>query len=552
MLTNLFFHDIPGVRVERVYREGHLIHLQATTTRRAARCPLCRRRSKRVHSTYIRTLADLPCVDSRVLIHLRTRRFVCRMRWCRRKIFTERLPQLVAPSARRTTRLTDRLRREGVALGGEAGARQVRAAGMPVSPRTLLRLIRTLPGPADGPVRVLGIDDWSYRKGRSYGTILVDLEAHAVLDLLPDRTTATVAAWLVRHPEIEVISRDRAGAYAEAARLGAPQAIQIADRWHMLKNLTETVEDVLRRHHAAVRRAAQPPPSSAAPTTADTLQATSACATPRERRSRADHQTQVRRERRLARYDEVVALHAQGVGQREIATRLQIGRHTVRRYLRSHDFPERVNGTRRRPLLAPYEAYLRARWAAGERNATRLWQEIRERGYQGAARNVRAYLASWRAQPARPGPTPQARPATAVAASPPPPTYSPRQAAWLLLRRPEGLDPEEQAYVARLIALCPDIGPVQQLAHAFQRLMRERIMAALVPWLHAAEASGIPEMHGFAGGLRADQDAVTAALVYAWSQGQVEGSVNKLKLIKRSGYGRARIDLLCRRLVEAA
>jgi len=150
-----------------------------------------------------------------------------------------------------------------------------------------------------------------------------------------------------------VISRDRAGAYAEAARLGAPQAIQIADRWHMLKNLTETVKDVLRRHHAAVRRAAQLPPSSAAPTTADTPQATSACATPRERRSRADHQTQVRRDRRLARYDEVVALHAQGVGQREIATRPQIGRHTVRRYLRSHDFPERVNGTRRRPLLAP-------------------------------------------------------------------------------------------------------------------------------------------------------------------------------------------------------
>src|SRR5262249_41704067 len=154
----------------------------------------------------------------------------------------ERLPDLVAPRARRTARLLEHLRRTACALGGEPGARLAQAAAMPVSPRTLLRLLRAVTLPAPGPVRVLGVDDWSRRQGRAFGTILVDLEAHAVLDLLPDRTAATLAAWLGHHPEVEVVSRDRAGAYAEGIRQGAPQARQVADRFHVVKNLTEAME----------------------------------------------------------------------------------------------------------------------------------------------------------------------------------------------------------------------------------------------------------------------------------------------------------------------
>ena len=219
MLTKLFLPDVPGVRVDRVWRDGPTIHLEVATTRRWAQCPVCRRRSRRMHNHYDRTIADLPCRGAGLVIHLHTRRFICQVRWCRRTIFCERLPDLVAASARRTIRLHGQVLRTGFDLGGDPGARHLAAEGTPVSPRTLLRLVRAVPLPAAGPVRVLGIDDWAKRKGRSYGTILVNLETHAVIDVLPDRTAETVAAWLLEHPEVAVVSRDRGGAYAEGCGL---------------------------------------------------------------------------------------------------------------------------------------------------------------------------------------------------------------------------------------------------------------------------------------------------------------------------------------------
>jgi transposase len=223
MLTNLLFPEVTGVRVNRLWREGSTLHVAATTTRTRARCPCCGRRSRHVQRWYEREIADVPCCGAVVTLHVRTRRFWCRVRWCRRRIFCERLPDLVAPWGRRTARLREQLRQDTLSLGGEAGARRATATGMPVSPRTLLRLVRAAPLPAVGLVRVLGVDDWSRRKGRDYGSILVDLEAHRVLDLLPDRTATTRATWLGLHPEVEIVSRDRAGADADGVRQGAPR-----------------------------------------------------------------------------------------------------------------------------------------------------------------------------------------------------------------------------------------------------------------------------------------------------------------------------------------
>jgi transposase len=217
MLTQLFFPAVPGLRVDRVWQEEQIVHLAAHTVRTAARCPLCRRRSKRVRSFYVRTLADLPCCGQRVRVHLRVRRFACRVRWCPRRVFAEQVGDVTTPHGRRTVRLRAQLEQTGFALGGAAGARHARAAGMPVSGRTLLRLVRAAPCPVPGRVRVVGIDDWARRRGRTYGSILVNLETHAVIDLLPDRTAATAAAWLATHPEVQIVSRDRGGAYADAA-----------------------------------------------------------------------------------------------------------------------------------------------------------------------------------------------------------------------------------------------------------------------------------------------------------------------------------------------
>jgi transposase len=534
------------LRVDRLWREGATLHVAATTTRKRARCPCCGRRARRVQSRYVRTVADVPCGGTTVRLQLRARRFWCRVRWCRRRIFCERLPDLVAPWARRTVRLRAQLQREAFALGGEPGARHAGADSAPVSARTLLRLIRATPLPTVGAVRVLGVDDWARRRGRTYGTILLDLEAHRVLDLLPDRTAATLATWLGQHPEVEIVCRDRAGAYAEGARRGAPQALQVADRFHVLKNLTETMERVLRRHHVALRAAAR----AAACATGEPAAPTPPSA-PR-RPTQAQQAQQVRRACRLARYQEVMALHAQGCSQRQVAAALGIGRQVVRRFLRADGFPERVPSTARPSDLQRYEPYLRERWAAGCDNAFLLWRELQAQGYPGSASNVRHFLARWRAQPGRPGTKGPRHVATSGPPPPPVHPYSPRQTTWLLWKVKAALSDDERAYVDQLRRACPSLGRLQVLAHAFREVFRTHDRPALACWLEHADQSDFPELHGFAAGLRADRAAVEAGLTLPWSQGQVEGQVNRLKTLKRAMFGRAHLDLLTRRLLHAA
>lgn len=552
MLTTVFMPRVAGVRVERVWREGPTIHLGVAGTRGWARCPLCQRRSQRQHSRYDRTLADLPCGGDRVIVHLRVRRFVCRVRGCRRTIFAERLPDLVAPFARRTARLTDHLVRTAFDLGGDPGARHLAREGVRASARTLLRAVRSFPLPCGGPVRILSVDDWARRRGRSYATILVNLETHRVIDVLPDREAATLAAWLSLHPEVEVVSRDHAGAYAEGIRQGAPQAIQVADRWHLTKNVGDAVERALARRHRALRAAAEAvarderervaapreiavpdPPPGALPSA------------PLERPAAGRAAAQ---QRRQERYEEVRGLREQGVSMAEVARRLHLARPTVRKLAQAATCPERVP---RRRLLAPFEPYLRHRWAQGCRNARALFDELRAQGYRGSYPHLRHALGRWRDQPARHG-------RAAWVPTPPPPAMpalrpiSPRRARWLLVC-PEGdLDADDRAFLAHLLALCPEVGTIQQLAQRWCALIRERDLAALEPWIHAAEASGCDELRSVASGLRRDRVAVHSALTLAWSQGPTEGKVNKLKVIKRAAYGRSSFDLLRQRVLYAA
>jgi transposase len=544
VLTHLFFPGVSGLRVDRVWREEQICHITLTTTRHAARCPLCQRRSKRVHSHYQRVIGDLPCGGSAVVLHLQVRRFVCRVRWCRRTIFTERLPTVVAPSARRTTRLQERLLHDGFDLGGAPGARHATAEGMPVSRRTLLRLVRAAPTPAAGRVRVVGIDDWASKRGRTYGTIVVNLETHRVIDVLPDRTAATVATWLAGHPEIEVVSRDRAGAYAEAARQGAPQATQIADRFHLLKNVTEALERYLARKHAALRQAAAAPsPPAPAPAAGEAappedLLAAPAPAPPHASRSPKARLSQERRARRVTRYEEVMALHATGASIRAIASATHLNKRTILRFIHAETFPELQPRAPRTLALTPFLGYLRARWDAGCHNAQQLWQEIRAQGYPGGRTVVAAYLHAWRVRPASAGQAsvPQAA-ATTTAVS-----CAPRHVCWLLLRPPDTLAAAELAYLTRLYHCCPQVAVVQALVKEFATVLREQDVAGWYAWLHGMEMSGIAELAGVARSMRQDRQAIEAAITQEWSNGVVEGKVNKLKVTKRVMYGRATFE----------
>jgi len=220
--------------------------LDVAVTTSQAYCPTCTQPSTHVHSHYRRTLADLPWATTPVQLHLRVRRFWCETPHCARQTFTERVPQVAPCSARATARLRARQTSTGLALGGAAGARDLARQGVPGSRNTLLRRVRGLATPAAPRPCAVGIDDWAKRKGHTYGTIVVDLDRHCPVDLLEDRTAETVAAWLQAHPEVTVVARDRAEAYTSGVTQGAPDAVQVADRWHLLKNLREAVEAELR------------------------------------------------------------------------------------------------------------------------------------------------------------------------------------------------------------------------------------------------------------------------------------------------------------------
>jgi transposase len=586
VLTAVFPY-LTTLHLEQIVVSDQHLTLMLQSQRATARCPSCCQHSRRVHRRSVRTVTDLPCAQYGVRVSVQTRRFRCLTPTCARRTFRERFPELVPVYGRRTPRLRARLEQLGVALGGRPASRLVgrQTIADGVSRTTLLRLVRALPAPLATATRVLGVDDWAQRRGRTYGTILVDLETHRPVDLLPERSATSFAAWLGTHPTPERIARDRGGAYADGARQAAPAAVQIADRFHLAKNLGEPVEALLHRHHRVlgeVAREAQaadttasPPATEHAVTATDVGVAPTPSPLPAPAPTRHDIRLQQeRRARRLDRYTQAQALHAQGHRLHHIARRLGLAHGTVRRLVHADVFPERQPRAARPSQLAVHEAYLRTRWEAGEHNAARLWRELRARGFSGAAIAVRRHVTSWRSGPARVGR--RERRDEAGPTAPPQPLFapSPRQTRWLLLREAhqrghvaavnalddhkrhtgldEPLDDREHRDVAGLLDRSVAIRTAQVLAQEFRLLLRGGDSVGLKRWLQAARDSALPEFCSFVRGVQRDRAAVEAALAYHWSSGQVEGQINRLKTIKRQMYGRAQPDLLRQRLLHAA
>jgi transposase len=524
--------------------------LRVTSTQALVHCPVCRFPTRRIHSRYVRTVADLPWGPWRVALQLHVRKFFCANGRCTRHIFTERLSVLVAPWARRTQRLAHWLVHIAVELAGTAGARLSRALGLAVSRNTILRLLRRLPLSRGATPQVLGIDDWAFRKGQTYGTVLIDLERHQALALLPDREAKTVALWLQAHPGVGVITRDRFRAYADGARQGAPDAIQVADRFHLLQNLAEALDQVFNTHRKALDAVnaalGQVPVTRPNGTVAVPVPPPSP---PRIAKELA-HQRQTRR---LALHQQIWAFHQQGWPGRAIAQQLGIGKNTVFRYLRTETLPERKRRTDRGcSILTPYTTYLLDRWNAGCRDALRLFRELQQRGYPGSYATVARYAQRLRhAQEGAPQQRRRRHPLPLVTA-PPHRTLTPRQATWLVLRRPEQRTPAEEHLLAQLTAQHAELGKAIALAQDFAQLVRQRQAQQLDPWLARAAESPLGPLQRFAKGLRDDYDAVKAGVTLPWSNGPVEGHINRLKTLKRQMFGRASLDLLQRRFVLAA
>jgi transposase len=523
---------LPGFEVDAVQEREDVIEIVAHSIVAEAICPACQQRSTCVHSYYQRAPADLPVADRRVRLALTVRRFRCVNQHCAKVTFAERLSEVLAPYRQRTDRLETAQGAIALAVGGQAGQALALKLNIPASRDTLLRIIRRTPDLPPEDLAVIGVDDWAQRRGRVYGTLLVDLERRRAVDLLPDRTAETLAQWLHTHASIKIVARDRSGEYARGISAGAPQAQQVADRWHLLVNLREALEkllDRLRPELTTCRLVKMPEKPGEIPMIRQRHRGRTEVAAREGRRARA-----------LALHETVHRLHQAGCPIGAIARQLNLSRTTVYRYLSMSSLPERSARPHRASILDPFVDYLRQRWTAGCRNASQLWREIKQQGYPGTRRQVAQWVYERREQPGR------TTPRKYVQRDPPSADRKPLPAArrlvWLFLKQTDQLTPKELSLRDELLTH-PLLTQARQLAQDFQRIVRQRQAQSFEAWCTACEKSKIPELTNLAAGMRRDP-AVKAACCSKWSNGQTEGQVNRLKMLKRQMYGRANLDLL--------
>ncbi len=534
--------------IEEVSSAEGVLRVVARSDQTQALCPSCRRVSGRVHSSYIRAPRDLPLCEQAVRLQLHVRRFRCLNTSCVRRTFAEALPELLSPRARRTSRLIRAQHEVGLALSGEAAARLLDELSMTTSADTVLRNIRAQAERSPTQVRVLGVDDWALRKGRTYGTILVDLEKHCVIDLLEDRTGDTLARWLEAHPGIEIIARDRSTEYARGASEGAPNAKQVADRWHLLLNLQQMLERWLQTQRGALRRL---PLSPEMQQKAQKLLLNEGPLG--QTRGAAKAASQATREQRLEQYHKVKELYAQGTKLLTISKTLGMSRGTVRTYAYADTFPEWSRPPKLPSMLDPYLSHLHKRHAEGCENASQLWREIQAQGFSGKRWQVLKWMKQRRRvlSPHTPYKN-SARPVKEVVVETPTslPLPSAKRLAWLLSQHLADLSTED-ALVLAYILQDKRVALMREQAISFRAMVRKQKHGNLNAWLDEARTSGITTLQTFAKGLEQDREAVRASLETPYSNGQTEGQVNRLKTLKRQMYGRANFDLLRQRVLLA-
>lgn len=529
-LIEVLFPYLAAVRVDGVSRVGGVVRIEARTSHLTATCPGCGTESGRVHARYVRRLADAAVGGQRMVIWLRVRRFACVAATCVKRTFAEQVAGLTVAYGRVSLVLKGVQEKLAAVVAGQAGTRLTRRIAIPASRSTLLRRLRAMPLPQVTAPKVLGVDDFAIRRGQTYASILIDMATHRPIAVLGDRSAATFAAWLREHPGVEIICRDRAGNYAEGGRTGAPDAVQVADRYHLWANLGEAVEKTVITHCSCL---AEPKPAEQqAPTAAEP-----AAVVP-------DGLLDVNgNERRLVartreRYAAVYGLLAQGASVGAICRQLALDRTTVWRFARAESLDELLfKATHRENKLDRFKPYLIERWNNGHTDVAALHAEIAQHGYEGGMQTVYRFVRRFRGHATVGPPAPRQIPP------------KPRRLARWIMTRPDHLTAGQAVTLKEICARCPELDRASQHVRAFAQMMTQLQGDQLEDWLTAVEADTLTAFRSLAIGLRRDQAAVTAGLTLPWSSGAVEGAVTRAKALKRLMYGRANLDLLTRRIL---
>jgi len=547
------------------------ILIQIACRDNSAPCPSCGCISRRVHSRYMRTISDLPWRGMPVLLRWEVRRFFCDESQCPQRIFAERLEPLASPRGRTTNRLNDSLCAMGLECGGEPGRRLAAQLGIVTSGDTILRRVRAMPLAFELKPFAIGVDDFALRKGHRYGTVVVDHQSHRVVDLLPDRSSESTTRWMASQPQVQIVTRDRSTLYAKGISDANPNAIQIADRFHLHANLREALVRLLDRHHRDISAAAEKaaaksetesklasshpvetsaqsitpaalPMSVVVATTQAPLTTISSTTSDPSRLSKATRLSIERRDRRLAKFRKVIELQDSGKSLRAISRQLGIGRDLVTRFLRAGSFPERAK-TRRPRSIDRVAGQLRELWDSGIHNARELHRRLNAAGFTGSWEMVRRYVAPWRdavVQSHTPGRNAMRQPVHSK-----PVRISSNRLAWLLVQNQIERDPDEQKLIEQLLGTCESVRTATNLVLEFKQILPKRQSDPLLQWVERAVSADVAEeIKIFADGLLRDWPSVKAAVELPWSNARAEGHVNRIKLIKRKMYGRANFDLL--------
>ena len=496
--------EISYWKVLKTSVEANRLVLHLMPVRTWVSCPLCGGASRRIHSRYRRRVMDLPWFSWPVQLIIRARRFFCDSPGCERRIFVEPFPKALGRYARQTQRTHGSLLELSHCSSAELAARVARLLGFVTSPDSLLRLQRREHFSLVPP-RVLGVDEFALRKGRTYGTLMVDLERRVPVDIFEGIAAKDLTAWLQDHPQVEVLARDRAWAYRLAGQTALPQAQQVADRFHLVQNVSLALKDLL---HS--RRWQQPESSG---------EAGSASSESRATRSKR------------GRWEAVRALKDSGLSLSAIARKLCLNRKTVSMYMALAQPPEYAGHPPGASKVRPHLRYMRRRWIEGCHNARTLYREVVERGYSGSERQIRKAVQAWRKGAGRP-----------VKSRPP--------LKWLVLRPRRGLNSSEKVALDHLLQANPPLALGHQLKEWFHEIVKQGDLEALEAWGQEASRSGLKQFKSIARSFRQDYEAIKMALTSPWSTGQCEGQICRVKLIKRMGYGRAKPDLLRQRILH--
>ena len=486
-------------------------------------------------------------------LSLRVRRLRCPEPSCPRRIFAERLPSVVEPYSRKTTRLREVLLLMGFALGGEAGAKLAERLGMKASPSTLLRSLHSAAPPTFEPPEVIGVDDFALLKGRRCGAIVVDFERRRPIELLEGRSAEILAGWLKKFPKTRIVGRDRSTEYERAIEEGAPQAVEALDRWHLLENLRQSAGHALEANSAKLLAVTRPVKGDSGEEDALAEHA------PAPRSSKEKARSAAYRNKMLARYKKVKKLHSQGMKMLAICRAAGMSRGAVRRYVHADAFPERRRHPPQQSMLDPFTPCLAKRRGEGCHVAMQLWREIKERGYPGSPGRVLQWARRRRREPAPSTPgryvdsmrRKTSRNSGRLSQKPSRP-LPPRRLAWMMVGDPEALSSGERHALKQAMETSSDVAAIRPLVQRFASMVRSRKAEEFKEWLEESLSRGVKGFETFAIGLRRERPAVEAALSLPYSNGQTEGQVNRLKLIKRSMYGRAGFELLRRRFLGVA